>query len=955
MGRVKQNAKRSSGGRAPIRKLATKSARSQRQGGPSKKELRDIAAQKKLEFKEFCEVPSELENLSQFFEEQATTDTTEVRTPSKKRSAASSATPPGAPQKEDSVKKPLASSSAKKRKLSTTINRSAPKATADSEKKPAAKMGKRNKSPAKNPQSKKAKEMDQASKKDSSSPPPAPRTPSKARKGGRGSQAKKASLPLHKKTSDEPVDVSPPITDPPIARRDLPPSRSLVKSIEVAGKKEESKIVDKDPPAPSPPDDKSVPEPKKVDASNNQESKESEDTLEKKVAEEEKGEDAPPATEDGDGGDQNDTSLVPGRVTPPIPEVGETVVTLDLQKDVEKPTLDTQEASRQLGDLSEAPNEDLSQAVSLLNLSTTSEEVKDAEVYNADDEVLPDASEQRSLIEDLEDNNAETQLIPTATLAEASSEAAQSPLPMDVDASSKAVGTSQDTPMSEVEASQEDSADAEMTPTPDAQEGLTTAAELPSRKDDESLNVAAGSGSSSLREVKASEEGSVDEHLAETQVTSHVSAAVPLVETEDELKSRLLEAFNEYLEELKPHVDEVIPNINQLPPEAIRFLTSIFGGDDLLPATNAVENLVSFLPIATSSKLASFAHQKMKDDTFQFQLRYFAGGASSDGSPDSLKEAEFIKTFLQSIFNEPEHEPINQCVECARTLYITAKKLQYSQKAPPGEPRHFSDVENIVSCINFALLGTNRGFFVNWLATSKETISTKMYGDDFSPLIISNQSWYRHHFATFLIKAVNFAVVTHLHMHNQLYGSHYNIVLQARVSNRESSDKLYSQIGFQEMGYMQSESDLKEYVFPEFHGILDNAKYSTTDFMHFIWDAPDIFVFKNNTGKFGKVKSFSGDYQYSWSYKPIHKRDLMKGFLFDFPFLIQRRNIILLSTELEFFCLPFKLGADYDEFMRGNMNFHRGHGISITENFKEIMRSPTAWLNSGCINFFIAW
>ena len=678
MGRVKQNAKKSSGGKLPIRNLATKAARSQRQGGPSKKELRDAAAKKKLEFKEFCEVPSELENLSHFFEEQATTDTTEVRTPSKKRPVASSATPPGAPQKEESVKKPLSTSSAKKRKLSSSINRSA-KATADSEKKPAASMGKRNKSksPAKNPQSKKAKEMDQATKKDSSSPaPPTPRTPSKARKGGRGSQAKKALLPLHKKTSDEPVDVSPPITDPPISRRELPPSRSLVKSIEVAGKTEESKIVDKDPPAPSPPDDKSVPEPKKVDASNNQESKESVDTLEKNVAEK-KGEDAPPATEDGDGGDHNDPSFVPpGRVTPPIPEVGETVVKLDLQKDVEKSTIDTQEASRQLAESSEPPNEDLSKAVSLLNLSTTSDEVKDAEVYNADDEVLPDASEQRSLIEDLEDHKAETQLHPTATLAESSSETAQLPQEMDVDASSKAVGTSQDSPMSEVKASQEDTADAEMTPTPDAQEGLTTAAELPSQNDDESSNVAAGSGSSSLSEVKASKEGSVDEHLAETQATSNVSAAVPSVETEDELKSRLLEAFNEYLEELKPHVDEVIPNINQLPPEAIRFLTSIFGGDDLLPATNAVENLVSFLPIATSSKLASFAHQKMKDDTFQFQLRYFAGGGSSDGSPDSLKEAEFIKTFLQSIFNEPEHEPINQCVECARTLYITAKTIE---------------------------------------------------------------------------------------------------------------------------------------------------------------------------------------------------------------------------------------------------------------------------------------
>ena len=961
MARTNQTAKRSTGGKAPRKDLATKASQSGKRGITAK-EFKEQTARRKLEFNKYLEVPEATKRLAETLQERArakdhptfevqNSEATKVElvdkyrdilagrkqasTTQKSGSKRSGKTPkklfttigtPVKPLVADSDKKPAAKRAMTSPKKGTA-KRSSPKkkttsakvAVPHSDKKPAATTRSAQRtasaSPVKNPPLKKQRTMDKAkSKKDSSSKPPG--AASKSGRGGSGKQGR--ALPLHKNPPVEHDDDSPSHPVLPIPRKVLPPAEtsSLVKSIDVA--KEDAKENEAEKPSlpPSPSKGDSVVPEKEADTSAQEftksaGSKESVDQLEEKVVEE--GEGSPEATDD-----QDKSVTVPGRVTPPIGDATEKVVNLEFKDEDNKAV---------------APS-----------TSSPTTEVKAAE-DTVDAEVPADASEQDPVSHNLKDLEEVSAELPV----EASQEGDSS---LDKDDSN---------------------AETQLTPTPDTQHGLTEAAVLPEENDDTS-KVKGVSGDSLPSGVKATEDEEVaanlppatpqedyttmgyDEYKADTQLASNLSRVKSLIETEDELKLRLLKALDDNVDEFQAYVKEVIPNIKYLSPEAIRFFTSIFGGDDLLPARNAVEDLVAFLSIGTSPKVGVFAHQKMRDETFQFQLRYFAGVKKGNESPDAIKEGDYIKGFFNSIFNEPEREHINQCVDCARSLYITAKTMKYTQKAPPGEPRHFSEVENIICCINFALIGTNRGFFVNWLATSKEyPIRTETYGNDFSPILPLDKSWFRKSFATFLMKAVHYAVATHLQLSRQLYASKYNIVLQARVAPEERSGKFYHDINFDEVGFLLSETDLNEYVFPGFFNIMDTAKTSNSDYIHFIWNGEeeDIAVFKNTSGRLGKSNRPKHRLEKIKSYSPIEKT--YKGYCLQFPFLIQRKNIFLLATELEFFFLPFKVEAELDAFITASQSYNDGHAVWISETEKAIMAKATGWVNSHSINFYINW
>jgi hypothetical protein len=133
-----------------------------------------------------------------------------------------------------------------------------------------------------------------------------------------------------------------------------------------------------------------------------------------------------------------------------------------------------------------------------------------------------------------------------------------------------------------------------------------------------------------------------------------------------------------------------------------------------------------------------------------------------------------LKQFLQSIFSKEEHQHISESIERAHSLYITAKSIfpktgKRKKELEKGDdvacdeteyPTESEHDETIVACLNFALMD-KCGFFINWLAVSKEVISNRKYGVAMEVASV-DQLWGRRHFGLFLIRVANLAVLTNL-------------------------------------------------------------------------------------------------------------------------------------------------------------------------------------------------
>ena len=506
---------------------------------------------------------------------------------------------------------------------------------------------------------------------------------------------------------------------------------------------------------------------------------------------------------------------------------------------------------------------------------------------------------------------------------------------------------------------------------------VTASSSLPG---DETLEVTGGDGADlstpNLFPQTRSGEAEPTSHESKDSVNSmsfaKVNASTPASETSVEVIDSLRNAFSDNVEELEALAKEVLPDINSLPPQAINFFLSIFGFGDILPATNVVEDLVSFVAICTSLKFAAIAQHKMrKDKSYQFRLRYFAGVGNQDNdkltdrnNPD-LEVVEFIRRFFTSIFNNPENKHIDDCVRRARSLFITAKTLTTARRPSVGKDADTKEgdqsgnkqgaatidaQEEIIACINFALLD-GHGFWVNWLATTNEKLSPKKYGEDLK-LVCGNGNFQNRHLALFLMKAANFAVVTHLRLKSQL-SPDYMIVLQARVSPTEKAAKFYTKVGFEEVGPLDDDKTLSKEIFESFPKMLEKSKESSSDFMHFIWDAEDICVFKNNSGSFAKIRSFSR------RYSKIENKDVVftsKAKEFSFPFEFQQRNLWLLACNLDLFFLPFQNGKLKEEdYIEPNSVYTSKMVTLITESERRRVKAKDGWLNDQCIDFYIRW
>ena len=446
--------------------------------------------------------------------------------------------------------------------------------------------------------------------------------------------------------------------------------------------------------------------------------------------------------------------------------------------------------------------------------------------------------------------------------------------------------------------------------------------------------------------------------------------------TVDAVSTRLVNAFTNTLEGLREFARTVLPDINTLPTDAMNFLFAIFGDGDegrSEPVEHADEDLVHFVPLCTSMRIAALAKQKLKDGRYQFRLRYFSGlrGRDSDrqrleSKHPSMKVVKLIKQFYTSIFLNPENEPIETCTRNARSLYITVRSVPPEQKTKSGKTRSkagkkttattttaIPEEETIIACLNFALMD-GHGFFVNWLATSNETINDKKFGEELVFLCGGEgTTWQRRHIGLFLLKAANLAVLSHLQLTERLTPN-YNIILQARNDGVENADKFYTGIGFVEGDSIQQISALDTQVFNGFERVLDMGKKSNTDYIHFIWNHDDIVVFTNTTGILGKKeRSFSKLYRKSFQQVADPRKKLEKNHVV-FPFAAIRSHLLLLASNIDLMFLPFRKGVDMNDFIQPSMAVTSAQNVALS--IKDIdLYKKGSWLNGRCIDFISRW
>jgi hypothetical protein len=400
-----------------------------------------------------------------------------------------------------------------------------------------------------------------------------------------------------------------------------------------------------------------------------------------------------------------------------------------------------------------------------------------------------------------------------------------------------------------------------------------------------------------------------------------------------------------------------IPAFQMLESDAMHFMGAIFGSAFMPPLRHAQEDLASFTPFLTL-KLAALLRSKMSDaHSFRLQIRYFAGvGNKDEGTLSSNEEdmvvVEQLTKFFKSLFEQPENLPIEKCMKYAQSLYITARTEREGKQG-------FQ--ETVIACLNFAYM-EDKGFYVDWLSTSDEDITKKKYGDRFA--VEASGSWRRRGIALFLLKTVWVAV-------SNKSGHSCHIVLQARTASSEPGHLFYRHVGFEERGRLDMVSELNMKVFEGFAQFVDNPVDAVTDYIHFIWDhdeKSDLSVFRNSSGVFSKLTASAAEQRPKYPELDIKLQSTTDTFVF--PFLITREHVMLLSSGLDFYFLPFRVDVQMNDFIQASQSHassqftevdirtrERFMGKKLFErvgvNAKE--KPPDIWLNDQNVDFFARW
>jgi hypothetical protein len=268
--------------------------------------------------------------------------------------------------------------------------------------------------------------------------------------------------------------------------------------------------------------------------------------------------------------------------------------------------------------------------------------------------------------------------------------------------------------------------------------------------------------------------------------------------------------------------------------------------------------------------------------------------------------------------------------------------------------------ERIVACINFSLLGSY-GYFVNWLATSKESIKSEVYGEELAFLCDSG-TWKRRHLALFLMKTANLAVISHLRSKKVLNPDEYYILLQARTTKEEKGHIFYNRIGFQELGSIDNENELNVDAFKGCGELITRGGTLSMDYIHFIYGITDIVLFKNNTGTFGSIRSFSHRYtkpdaeectEKSTTEENVEQKNAVAGFQAPFPLV--RNHFMILEMHLDLVCFPFVGSSEMTDYIEVNNAYTDNRTVLIEPRDIGIVATKDEWLNDSCIDFYVCW
>jgi hypothetical protein len=410
------------------------------------------------------------------------------------------------------------------------------------------------------------------------------------------------------------------------------------------------------------------------------------------------------------------------------------------------------------------------------------------------------------------------------------------------------------------------------------------------------------------------------------------------------------QAMSSHLRELQTAAHQ-IPYIESLPPSAIGFLVSIFGDNDNSWEDHAAEPVSSFVSVVTSMKVAAISNSRLDDGTPRLTLRYFAGlGARTDRrNHPNIKLFNYVKKFFSREFDDYDRVSIDKCISRARTLYITA----WTEKVSSDGERE----ERIVAAMNFAAMA-NHGFYVNWLLTSDENIHRDTYGERFE-IEAAGGTWRKRHLALLLFKVANLAVSQHVSTNFVKIAPDYKepdgyfVVLQARTHQKETAHKYYRSIGFEEVGFFDADPELKINVFPSFPDVINDAQDDLKDFIHFIRDVdknPDLAIFRNSTGTFFKVK---GGFRLTKNYEDVRSGSSVNEF--SFPFACSIEHLMLLSSGLVYYFLPFNGDRDGQDFITPNNMYHQFDRCIVSERARSTLFSGAQYLSDEIIDFYFKW
>jgi hypothetical protein len=393
------------------------------------------------------------------------------------------------------------------------------------------------------------------------------------------------------------------------------------------------------------------------------------------------------------------------------------------------------------------------------------------------------------------------------------------------------------------------------------------------------------------------------------------------------------------------------PLLKSLSPRALVFIFQVMGRDQLPPKRHMQAELNEFVPLMKAfPKFVTAAGAKARVGEslkFSLQLRYF-GGCCIDtdlgkmtNKPKDLFVAKHLTDFITLQFNNRDQPAIERCVNRARTIYITAVREDTSQ-TKKGK-------ETMVAIINFAVVG-NHGIYINWLATSEETILASKYGKQLE-FELAGGTWRKRHFALFLLQMAKLSVDSYLYHKGQQLTS-FNILLQTLVVATEKAHQFYSHLGFVDCGDISESTSMKHELGDEFASVLVAGEDSKTDYVHFMRDESNMCVFRNQTGEFGDVHHLHRRIRrHYYKDKPLSTNK----WLIIFPFKVKREHTLVLASGLHLFYLPFKENVDMDDFLRPTSATSHHKRVSIGKEHYAIMESEEGWLVDSHINFVGKW